>query len=60
MPGDLQRSATRVLSMLTNSTQFIELATSQGVSGITIQPYTGQFTDLVTYVTTERGTVRGR
>ena len=58
--GDLQRSAAQVLTMLTNSVAFTDLATSQGVAGITIEPYGSQFTDLATYLTVERSKVRGR
>ena len=56
--GDLQRSAIRVLTMLTHSSQFADLAVNQGVPGIAVQPYTSLFAgQLVDYVTTRTGPV---
>ena len=42
--GDLQRSAIDVLNVVKQSSAFQQLATIQGVSGITVGSYTGQFT----------------
>lgn len=57
--GDLQRSANKVLTVLMQSTQFAELAGAQGVTGITIQPYTSQFAgELTNYVSAARSKVR--
>jgi beta-glucosidase len=50
--GDLQLSATRVLNYVSQTQQFGELAQYQGVSGINIEPYSDQFTNLATYITT--------
>jgi hypothetical protein len=41
--GDLQRSASRVLTDAMQTAQFGQLATLQNVSGITIAPYSDQF-----------------
>ncbi|MDR3202801.1 MAG: glycoside hydrolase family 3 C-terminal domain-containing protein [Bifidobacteriaceae bacterium] len=55
--GDMQRSAQRILKTVSQSAPFAELAQIQGVSGITVVPYTSQFTDLATYVTASAGAV---
>lgn len=49
--GDLQRSAMRVLDVASQSAPFAQLAEIQGVSGITVSPYTSQFTNLEPAVT---------
>ncbi len=57
--GDLQRSAVRVLTMLTHSSQFAELAEARGVPGIVVEPYGSLFTgELTRYVSDERSRVR--
>jgi beta-glucosidase len=48
--GDLQRSAMRILDYITQTNQFAELAEFMGVSGIVIEPYSDQFTNLVSYI----------
>jgi beta-glucosidase len=57
--GDLQRSATRILNVVMQSEPFARLAAQQGVSGIQVQPYTRQFTDLAQYLTVDKSTVKG-
>lgn len=56
--GDLQRSAINILSIVRQSAPFAELAQQQGVHGIKVRPYTGQFRDLVTYVEQDLGKVK--
>jgi beta-glucosidase len=56
--GDLQRSATRVLRIAMQSAPFAELAAQQGVPGIRVGPYSGQFRDLATPVTVTRERIR--
>ena len=59
--GDLQRNAARILTTLTRTRPFAELAESQQVRGIKVKPYGELFRrDLTTYLTVERGTVRRR
>jgi hypothetical protein len=59
--GDLQRSATQVLTTLMHTSEFAQLASIQGVTGIAVQPYTGLFAGkLATYLTTALGPVRAR
>jgi beta-glucosidase len=50
--GDLQRSAMRVLNIVTKSAGFQELADAQGVSGIDVRPYTSLVDNLADYVKT--------
>lgn len=56
--GDLQRSATRILNIAMQSTPFQQLAKLQGVKGIHVGPYTGQFGDLVNFVTVITGPIK--
>ena len=59
--GDLQRNAAKILKTLTHTTQFAELATKQGVSGITVGPYGSLFSrSLESYLVVGRGPVRAR
>lgn len=55
--GDLQRSARTILNVAMQTAQFKQLATLQGVSGITVGSYTGQFTNLANYLTATKGRV---
>lgn len=55
--GDLQRSASRVLSTAMQTAGFEQLAAAQGVSGVKVVPYTGQFDNLTNYLTATRGAV---
>jgi beta-glucosidase len=56
--GDLQRDAMRVLSTLTHTAPFAQLAASQGVSGITVSPYTALFAgQLQTFMSASAGPV---
>jgi beta-glucosidase len=55
--GDLQRSARTILNVAMKTAQFKQLASIQGVSGISVSPYTGQFDNLSTYLTQARGKV---
>ena len=55
--GDLQRSAMRILNIAMQSAPFGELASHQGVSGITVGSYTDQFHNLVPVVTATKGKV---
>ncbi|MCL1872337.1 MAG: fibronectin type III-like domain-contianing protein, partial [Promicromonosporaceae bacterium] len=48
--GDLQRNAARILNVVMQSAPFGELAQLQGVHGVQIRSYTGQFHNLPTYV----------
>jgi beta-glucosidase len=41
--GDLQRDAMQVLSTLTHTAAFAQLAALQGVNGVTVSPYTALF-----------------
>ncbi|MDR3202884.1 MAG: Ig-like domain repeat protein, partial [Bifidobacteriaceae bacterium] len=56
--GDVQRSAARVLNIAAQSREFGELAALQSVPGVTINPYTAQYTDLAAYNTAAAGPVR--
>ena len=56
--GDLQRSAMRILNVAMQSAPFDELASLQGVHGINVGSYTGQFRHLDQPVTVSRGKVR--
>ncbi|MDR1427161.1 MAG: glycoside hydrolase family 3 C-terminal domain-containing protein, partial [Bifidobacteriaceae bacterium] len=49
--GDLQKSAAAILRIATQSATFAELAQLQSQSGISVSPYTAQFADLKSYVT---------
>ena len=53
--GDLQRSATRVLTIAMQTAQFQALAAQQHVRGVRVGSYTGQFRDLVRWVTVTAG-----
>jgi beta-glucosidase len=54
--GDLQRSATRILTTVTKSAPFAQLASLQGVSGITVGSYSQAYAaNLDTYVTATAG-----
>lgn len=55
--GDLQRSASRVLSIAMQSSGFEQLAGAQGVAGVTVRPYSAQFTDRTDFLTGTRGAV---
>ncbi|WP_213814376.1 glycoside hydrolase family 3 C-terminal domain-containing protein [Glaciihabitans sp. dw_435] len=55
--GDLQRSAMNIMNVATQTAGFGQLATNQGVSGITVRPYTGQFTNLTSYLDVTKGKV---
>ena len=55
--GDLQRSATRIIDVAMQTASFQALASVNGVSGITVGPYTGQFTDLQSFVRSSLGRV---
>lgn len=55
--GDLQRSAMRILNIAMQSAQFKQLAGVQSVSGIKVGSYTGQFDNLVNYLTQSKGKV---
>ena len=55
--GDLQRSAMCILNIAMQSAPFGELASHQGVSGITVGSYTDQFHNLVPVVTATKGKV---
>jgi len=56
--GDLQRSAMRILNIAMQSAPFDELASLQGVNGITVGSYTSQFHNLQPVVTTTKGKVQ--
>jgi beta-glucosidase-like glycosyl hydrolase len=58
--GDLQRSAMRILTIAMQSAPFDELASIQGVHGIDVGSYTGQFQDLQQPVTVFKAKVRTR
>lgn len=55
--GDLQRSAMRILNVAMQTNQFKQLAGLQGVSGIKVGSYTGQFDNLTNYLTASKGKV---
>jgi beta-glucosidase len=57
--GDLQRSVMRVLNTAMQSEPFEQLAAKQGVTGIHVGSYTGQFGDLAQFVTVEKSKVTG-
>jgi beta-glucosidase-like glycosyl hydrolase len=57
--GDLQRSAARVIDVAMQTAGFQALASLNGVSGITVGSYTGQFNDLRTFVRSSLGRVIG-
>ena len=56
--GDLQRSAMRILNVAMQSAPFDQLASLQGVHGIKVGSYTGQFRHLDQPVTVSKGKVR--
>ncbi len=56
--GDLQRSAMRILNVAMQSAPFDQLASLQGVNGITVGSYTSQFHNLQPVVTTTKGKVQ--
>lgn len=55
--GDLQRSAIRILTTASKTESFQQLAKQQGVKGISVGSYTGQFKNLDPAVTTSKGRV---
>jgi beta-glucosidase-like glycosyl hydrolase len=55
--GDLQRSASRILATASQTAGFQQLAEAKGVSGISVKPYTAQFSDLVDYQSVTKGAV---
>lgn len=55
--GDLQRSASRVLSSAMQSPQFGQLASLKGVSGIIVKPYSSQFRNLTDYLDVAKGRI---
>lgn len=55
--GDLQRSATKVLSIVKQSASFAQLAEQSGQTGITVKSYTAQFTNLAQYATASASAV---
>ena len=56
--GDLQRSAKRILNVAMQSRPFMQLAALQGVPGITVGAYTGQFHHLTSHVAVAKGKVK--
>ncbi len=55
--GDLQRNASKILTMLTRTQEFAGLAESQQVRGIKVRPCGDLFLrDLTTYLIGDRGT----
>jgi len=56
--GDLQRSATRILTIAMQSLPFQQLASIQGVPAIKVGPYTNQFHHLPPFVTVHKSRVR--
>lgn len=59
--GDLQRNVAKILTMLTRTRPFAELAESQKVRGIKVKPYTDLFRrDLTTYLTVDRSKAHRR
>ncbi|HKC27737.1 MAG TPA: glycoside hydrolase family 3 N-terminal domain-containing protein, partial [Jatrophihabitans sp.] len=56
--GDLQRSAMHILSIAMQTTQFGQLAAMHHVSGITIHPYSRQFTNLPVWLSTSRTAIQ--
>ncbi|OIJ65429.1 hypothetical protein WN71_023935 [Streptomyces mangrovisoli] len=55
--GDLQRSAIRILTTASQTQSFKDLADQQGVKGIGVGSYTGQFKNLDPAVTSTKGRV---
>jgi beta-glucosidase len=55
--GDLQRSAMRILDLASKTAVFEQLASLQGVAGISAQPYTATFDDLTEFVSSSTGRV---
>ncbi|WP_213815455.1 glycoside hydrolase family 3 N-terminal domain-containing protein [Glaciihabitans sp. dw_435] len=55
--GDLQRSAIHVINVAMQSAGFQELASIQGVSGISVGSYSAQFRHLTQFLTVSRGKV---
>ncbi|RIJ76564.1 hypothetical protein D1871_11925 [Nakamurella silvestris] len=55
--GDVQRSAINILNVVKQSMAFQQLAVINNVSGITVAPYTSQFSGLNPVVTQALGTV---
>ena len=58
--GDLQRSATRILTTAMQSEPFAQLAAEHGVSGIKVPSYTKQFHGLDPFVFVRKGPVVGK
>jgi beta-glucosidase len=55
--GDLQRSAINILNVVKQTQQFQQLASLKGVSGISVGSYTGQFSDLKSFVSVTKARV---
>ncbi len=55
--GDLQRSAINILNVVKQTQQFQQLATLKSVSGISVGSYTGQFSDLKSFVSVTKARV---
>jgi len=58
--GDLQRAARNVLGVVMSSAPFGELAGLQGVSGVTVTPYTAKFSGLHEPVTSSTGAIAAK
>ena len=56
--GDLQRSAMRILNVAMQSAPFDELASIQGVGGISVHPYSQQFRNLDPVVSVAKDKVK--
>lgn len=56
--GDLQRSATRILTTASQAESFAQLAKEQGVKGITVPSYTKQFKKLDPAVTSTKADIK--
>jgi hypothetical protein len=57
--GDLQRNAMRIPTIAMHSEPFQQLAAMQGQTGITVGPYTSQFSDLEQFLTVDTTRVEG-
>jgi hypothetical protein len=55
--GDVQRSAVNILDVVMQSRSFEQLAALRGVAGVSVQPYSEQFTDLRSYLDVSKGEV---
>ncbi|WP_172832232.1 glycoside hydrolase family 3 protein [Nakamurella panacisegetis] len=56
--GDLQRSAINILNIVRQTAGFQQLAAMNGVTGISVGAYTGQFTDLPSVVSDAKTVVK--